>query len=99
LLLLLFPPASHGGVEREWLPAMLCGETGVGGLLLQVELIHAGGITASTILCWKAASSQPPHRRLFIPVAGARQLLATKWFVRGGLEMACGCGTSLEGRH
>jgi hypothetical protein len=35
-------------MEREWLPVILCGERGVGGMLLQAELIHAGGIT---ILC------------------------------------------------
>jgi hypothetical protein len=88
LLLLLFPPASHGGVEREWLPAMLCGETWVGGLLLQVELIHAEGITASMILCRQGgvistSASEALHSSRGGSTTPCHQVVCPRWLGDG----------------
>jgi hypothetical protein len=45
----------------------------------------------------KAAPVQPPMRRPFIvAAAGARRVLATKWFVPSGLEVPIGGNSSPE---
>jgi hypothetical protein len=43
------------------------------------------------------AHLQPASRRPCEPVAGARHLQATKWFIPGGLGFASGFGSSPEG--
>jgi hypothetical protein len=74
LLMLPSPLAGRGGTERGSMSVKLCTNRGGGG---DLELIHVGGVYASTTLCWQGGR---------ISTSGEEALHRSR---RGCLKLSC----------
>jgi hypothetical protein len=79
MLLLILSPG-HGGAEEGWQTASSCGIGGDRGDQVESELIQAGGILASAILCRQDGGIATSDKEaIFESAVEARHCLATKW--------------------